>query len=68
MARVFAELHTAHGVDLRMGAGVSEIHGDGARVSSVTLSDGDTVPADAVVAEVGVALFPTAWTIGGHRA
>jgi 3-phenylpropionate/trans-cinnamate dioxygenase ferredoxin reductase component len=54
MARVFAELHTAHGVDLRMGAGVSEIHGDGARVSSVTLSDGDTVPADAVVAGVGI--------------
>jgi 3-phenylpropionate/trans-cinnamate dioxygenase ferredoxin reductase component len=53
-ARVFAELHTVHGVDLRMGAGVSEIHGDGARVSSVTLSDGDTVPADAVVAGVGI--------------
>jgi 3-phenylpropionate/trans-cinnamate dioxygenase ferredoxin reductase subunit len=54
VASVYAELHRSHGVDLRFGAGVREITGDGGRVSGVTLIDGTTLPADAVVVGVGI--------------
>jgi 3-phenylpropionate/trans-cinnamate dioxygenase ferredoxin reductase subunit len=54
MGQVFADLHVAHGVDLRTGTGVTAIHGDGGRVRAVTLTDGETVPTDAVVAGIGI--------------
>ena len=54
MARVFADLHREHGVDLRTGSSVSEIHGEGGRVTALTLSVGERLPADLVVAGVGV--------------
>jgi len=54
VAEVFADLHRSHGVDLRMNAGVEEITGTGGRVSGVRLSDGSHIPADAVVAGVGI--------------
>ncbi|HEX9039426.1 MAG TPA: FAD-dependent oxidoreductase [Trebonia sp.] len=54
VAQVFADLHRANGVDLRMGAGVAEITGSGDRVSGVLLSDGSHLPADAVVVGVGI--------------
>jgi 3-phenylpropionate/trans-cinnamate dioxygenase ferredoxin reductase subunit len=53
-AQVFADLHAAHGVDLRMSTGVREITGSGGRVASVTLDDGTSVPADAVIVGVGI--------------
>jgi 3-phenylpropionate/trans-cinnamate dioxygenase ferredoxin reductase component len=49
LGAVFADLHRAHGVDLRLGSGVSAVGPD-----SVTLPDGGTVPADLVVAGVGI--------------
>lgn len=55
LAQVFADLHTAHGVDLRLGTTLSEITVDAGRASGVRLGDGTTIPADAVVAGVGVA-------------
>ena len=54
VAEVFADLHRSHGVDLRMNAGVAELTGTGGRVSGVRLSDGSHLPADAVVAGVGI--------------
>ncbi|GAA3112476.1 FAD-dependent oxidoreductase [Pseudonocardia yunnanensis] len=54
MGAVFADLHRAHGVDLRLGNGVREIVGDGGRASGVALSSGDTLPADVVVVGIGV--------------
>jgi 3-phenylpropionate/trans-cinnamate dioxygenase ferredoxin reductase subunit len=48
MARVFADLHTAHGVDLRLGVSIREIDGRGVR-----LADGTEIEADAVVAGIG---------------
>ncbi|TWF81157.1 3-phenylpropionate/trans-cinnamate dioxygenase ferredoxin reductase subunit [Pseudonocardia hierapolitana] len=54
VAQVFADLHTERGVDLRLGTGVREIVGEGGRVASVTLDDGSSVPADAVVVGVGI--------------
>ncbi|HSU36650.1 MAG TPA: FAD/NAD(P)-binding oxidoreductase [Propionibacteriaceae bacterium] len=49
----FAGLHRDHGVDLRLGTGVSGFLGEG-RVSGVQLSDGTSVPADTVVVGIGV--------------
>jgi 3-phenylpropionate/trans-cinnamate dioxygenase ferredoxin reductase subunit len=54
LARVFADLHAEHDVDLRLGTGVREIVGTGGRVASVTLEDGSSVPADAVVVGIGI--------------
>ncbi|WP_457034023.1 NAD(P)/FAD-dependent oxidoreductase [Kitasatospora sp. P5_F3] len=48
-AAVFAELHRAHGVELRFGVQVTELTGDGVR-----LADGELVPADAVVVGIGI--------------
>ncbi|HEV7653349.1 MAG TPA: FAD-dependent oxidoreductase [Mycobacteriales bacterium] len=49
LGAVFADLHRAHGVDLRLNSGVTEIGPDG-----VTLPDGTVIPADLVVVGVGI--------------
>jgi NADPH-dependent 2,4-dienoyl-CoA reductase/sulfur reductase-like enzyme len=55
VARVFAELHREHGVDLRLGTHLEEITvDDGGRASGVRLAGGETIPAGAVVIGVGV--------------
>ncbi|MFF3286762.1 NAD(P)/FAD-dependent oxidoreductase [Streptomyces sp. NPDC003023] len=54
VSRIFAELHTDHGVDLRCGVQVAEITGSGGRVNGVVLADGSRVDADAVVVGVGI--------------
>ncbi|MBA9005373.1 NADPH-dependent 2,4-dienoyl-CoA reductase/sulfur reductase-like enzyme [Actinomadura cellulosilytica] len=48
-----ADLHRAHGVDLRTGVGVREIRGEDDRVTGVALSDGAVVPADCVLVSIG---------------
>jgi len=50
MAKVFADLHRQHGVDLHFGVSVAEIAPDG-----VKLEDGTEFPADAVILGVGAA-------------
>jgi 3-phenylpropionate/trans-cinnamate dioxygenase ferredoxin reductase subunit len=50
VAEIFAALHRDKGVDLRLGIGVREI-----REKSLVLDDGSEIPADLVVAGVGVA-------------
>ncbi|HEX6335613.1 MAG TPA: FAD-dependent oxidoreductase [Jiangellaceae bacterium] len=55
IARVFADLHREHGVDLRLGTGVREIVGDNGRVVAVVTSDGDEIMADTVVVGIGIA-------------
>ncbi|MDT0302220.1 NAD(P)/FAD-dependent oxidoreductase [Streptomonospora wellingtoniae] len=59
---VFAELHRDHGVDLRLGVGVTGYEGRG-RVERVRLSDGSAVEASLVVAGLG-ALPNTGWLEG----
>jgi 3-phenylpropionate/trans-cinnamate dioxygenase ferredoxin reductase component len=54
VARVFADLHRDHGVDLRLGASAAEITGSGGRVSGVRLGDGSHVQADAVIVGIGI--------------
>ncbi len=51
---VCADLHRDHGVDVRLGVGLSAIEG-GRRVEQVVLADGSVIPADVVVVGVGVA-------------
>ncbi len=48
-----AQLHRDHGVDLRLGAVVEAIEGDG-RVERVRLGDGSAVEADVLVVGIGV--------------
>jgi 3-phenylpropionate/trans-cinnamate dioxygenase ferredoxin reductase component len=56
------QLHVDHGVQLRLGVGVTGLVG-GAQVEGVTLADGSVVPADLVVIGVGVAPA-TEWLAG----
>lgn len=55
VARIFADLHRDNGVDLRLGAGVRELRGEGGRVAAVVLDAGTEVPADVVVVGIGIA-------------
>lgn len=49
----FADMHRDRGVDLRLGAGVNAIEGEG-KVERIALSDGTTVKADLVVIGIGI--------------
>jgi len=53
-ARVFAGLHSEHGVDARYGVQVAEITAAHGRASGVLLADGSHVAADAVIVGVGI--------------
>lgn len=53
LAPRWAELHRAHGVDVRVGVGVDAFVGNG-RVEAVRLTDGSQAPADLVVIGLGV--------------
>ncbi|MEV0372130.1 FAD-dependent oxidoreductase [Streptomyces sp. NPDC050636] len=52
--RIFAELHTDHGVDLRCDTQVAQITGSDGRADGVRLADGTRIEADAVIIGVGV--------------
>ena len=51
--KVAAELHRAHGTDLRCGVGVTALEGSGG-VEKVILDDGSVIEADLVVVGIGV--------------
>jgi 3-phenylpropionate/trans-cinnamate dioxygenase ferredoxin reductase component len=53
VATVFADLHRAHGVDLRLGASVDAIASTGNGVR-LTLGDGESVAGDLLVVGIGV--------------
>ncbi|WP_067863088.1 NAD(P)/FAD-dependent oxidoreductase [Nocardia shimofusensis] len=55
-----AELHVRHGVELCLGTGVQGFTERGGRVTGVTVSTGDVVPADLVVVAIG-ATPATGW-------
>jgi 3-phenylpropionate/trans-cinnamate dioxygenase ferredoxin reductase component len=50
---IFADLHRAHGVDLRLGEGVTAIRGAG-RVEEIVTSSGARIPAASVIIGIGV--------------
>ena len=65
VGHVVAGLHVEHGVDVRLGIGVSsfEGEGEGRRCTGVHLSDGSLVETDVVV--VGIGVIPnTGWLEG----
>jgi 3-phenylpropionate/trans-cinnamate dioxygenase ferredoxin reductase subunit len=64
---VLAERYRAHGVELRMGVGLSRIvtAGDG-RVEALELADGSVVPCDVALIAIGAA--PASELLGGDRA
>ena len=53
-AKVFADLHREHGVDLRCGVEVAKITGSNGIADGVRLADGSRVEADVIVAGIGI--------------
>jgi 3-phenylpropionate/trans-cinnamate dioxygenase ferredoxin reductase subunit len=53
-AAIFADLHRAHGVDLRCQVAVAELTGRNGSVTGVLLSDGSRIEADMVLVGVGI--------------
>ncbi len=51
---IYAEIHRAHGVDLRTGVGIASFEGGSGGVERVRLADGSTLDCDFVVVGVGV--------------
>lgn len=54
LSEFYQESHRAHGVDLRTGAAMDCIEGDGDKVSGVKMQDGSVVPADLVIVGIGI--------------
>ncbi len=68
IGQVAADLHRAHGVDLRCGVTVSSLEGDsGGRLRRAHLSDGSVVDADVAVVALG-AVRNTEWLLGSRLA
>ncbi len=55
VGQVFADLHRAHGVDLRTSQQLAEVTQAGGRADGVRLADGTRIGADAVIVGAGIA-------------
>ncbi|HEU5268696.1 MAG TPA: FAD-dependent oxidoreductase [Jatrophihabitans sp.] len=55
LAEVFADLHREHGVDLRLGARLTEVVTEAGRVTGLRLADGTVLSGDALLVAVGAA-------------
>ncbi len=54
VGKVFADLHTEHGVDLRLGVQVESLSGDDGLVTTVHLKDGTSIATGMVIVGVGI--------------
>jgi 3-phenylpropionate/trans-cinnamate dioxygenase ferredoxin reductase component len=54
LSRFFEDEHKKQGVDLRLGAQVAAIEGEGGRVTGVKVANGDVLRADLVVVGIGI--------------
>ncbi|MFL6846377.1 MAG: NAD(P)/FAD-dependent oxidoreductase [Allosphingosinicella sp.] len=54
ISRFYEAEHRSHGVDVRLGASVAEIVGEGGRVAGVRLQDGTTIEAEMALVGIGV--------------
>lgn len=69
LSHFFEAEHRAHGVEIRLGAQVAAIEGEG-RVAGVRLADGEMIPADMAI--VGIGILPAvepllaAGAVGGN--
>ncbi|MEV4630639.1 FAD/NAD(P)-binding oxidoreductase [Micromonospora sp. NPDC049523] len=62
-AGLLADLHTEHGVELRLGAAATGLTGRDGSVTGVCLENGEVLPADVVVVAFG-AVPATEWLVG----
>lgn len=53
LSRFYEAEHRAHGVDVRLGAAVERIEGEG-RVTGVRMKDGEVIPAQMVIVGIGI--------------
>lgn len=53
LSAFYQDLHTGQGVDIRLGAAVQAVTGEGGRVTGVTLSTGEIVPCSSVLVGIG---------------
>jgi len=54
LSRFYEAEHRAHGVDVRLGVGVTALKGENGCVTSVTLADGSRIAADMVIVGIGI--------------
>ena len=54
LSRFYEDEHRRHGVDVRLGAEVETIEGDGDRVTGVKLATGETLECDMLVVGIGI--------------
>ena len=54
LSRFYEAEHRAHGVDVRLGVGVTALEGEGGKVSGVRLADDTLIPADMVIVGIGI--------------
>lgn len=54
ISRFYEAEHRAHGVDIRLGAGIERLEGTDGRVSGVQLNDGEVLPAQMVIVGIGI--------------
>jgi 3-phenylpropionate/trans-cinnamate dioxygenase ferredoxin reductase subunit len=54
LSRFYEDEHRRHGVDVRLGAEVETIEGDGDRVTGVKLASGETLECDMLIVGIGV--------------
>jgi 3-phenylpropionate/trans-cinnamate dioxygenase ferredoxin reductase subunit len=55
LSAYYCDLHRGHGVDIRLGAAVTELHGIDGHVTEVRCSGGISVQADLVIIGIGIA-------------
>ncbi|NRA30942.1 MAG: FAD-dependent oxidoreductase [Parvularculaceae bacterium] len=53
LSSFYQELHTNKGVDIRLGAAVEAVTGEGGRVTGITLSTGETIACSSVLVGIG---------------
>ncbi|WP_300377259.1 FAD-dependent oxidoreductase [Henriciella sp.] len=54
ISEFYERLHTDKGVDIRLGARLSSLKGEGGKVSHAVLADGEQIAADMVLAGIGI--------------
>jgi len=54
LSRFYEQEHRAHGVEVRLGAKVACIEGEGGRVTGVRMADGELLPAEMVIVGIGI--------------
>jgi 3-phenylpropionate/trans-cinnamate dioxygenase ferredoxin reductase component len=54
LSTFFKDYHEARGVSIVLGASAAAVEGENGKVTGVTLSDGRTLPADAVLVSIGI--------------